>query len=201
MDLDEEHPHIRHYRYILASFDLLNYVHQPTRYCQTKRSGLDLLLIDQASLVHSCTPVPSTMETDQELVIADLLIAQLPSPSPVQPPYRNIKNINVSFFCNDLENQNLATFSNGKLDDVDSMWLEWIEKFNEVLDRHAPLRSPQGSHDHRKVQRRTRCDCPLMTPEPRLLIRQNLKAHRQLTKDPSNSSLFSDEMQHSYPEL
>ena len=114
MDLDEEHPHFRHYQYFLASFDLLNYVHQPTRYCQTKRSCLDLLLIDEASLVHSCTPVPSTMETDHELVIADLLIAQPPSPPPVQPPYRNIKNITVSLFCNDLENQNLATFSNGK---------------------------------------------------------------------------------------
>ena len=100
---------------------------------------------------------------------------------PVQPPYRNIKNITVSLFCNDLENQNLATFSNGK--NVYSMWLEWIEKFNEVLDTHAPLRSPQGSN--RKVQRRTRCDCPWMTPELRLLIRQKLKAHRQLTKDPS----------------
>ena len=165
MDLDEEHPHFRHYQYFLASFDLLNYVHQPTRYGQTKRSCLDLLLIDEASLVHSCTPVPSTMETDHELVIADLLIAQLPSPPPVQPPYRNIKNITVSLFCNDLENQNLATFSNGK--NVDSMWLEWIEKFNEVLDTHAPLRSPQGSH--RKVQRRTGCDCPWMTPELRLL--------------------------------
>ena len=197
MDLDEEHPHVRHYQYFLASFDLLNYVHQPTRYGQTKRSCLDLLLIDEASLVHSCTPVPSTMETDHELVIADLLIAQPPSPPPVQPPYRNIKNTNVSLFCNDLENQSLATFSNGKI--VDSMWLEWIEKFNEVSDRHAPLRSPQGSH--RKVQRRTRCDCPWMTPELRLLIRQKLKAHRHLTKDPSNSSLFSDEMQQSYPEL
>ena len=114
-----------------------------------------------------------------ELVIADLLIAQPPSPPPVPwPPYRNIKNINVSLFCNDLENQNLATFSNGK--NVDSMWLEWIEKFNEVLDRHAPLRSPQGSH--RKVQRRTRCDCPWMTPELRLVIRQKLKAHRHLSR-------------------
>ena len=151
--LDEEHPHFRHYQYVLASFDLLNYVHQPTRYGQTKRSCLDLLLTDEASLVHSCTPVPSTMETDHELVIADPVIAQPPSPPPVQPPYRNIKNINVSFCCDDLENenQNLATFSNGK--NADSMWLEWIEKFNEVLDRHAPLRSPQGSH--RKVHRRT----------------------------------------------
>ena len=200
--LDEEHPHFRHYQYFLASFNLLNYVHQPTRYGQTKRSCLDLLLTDEASLVHSCTPVPSIMETDHELVIADLLIAQPPSPPPVQPPYRNIKNINVSLFCNDLENQNLAKFPNGK--NVDSMWLEWIEKFNQVLDRHAPLRSPQGSR--RKVQRRTRCDCPWMTPELRLLIRQKLKAHRQLSKDPSNSSLrehslFSDEIQQSYPEL
>ena len=112
MDLDEGHPHFRHYQYFLASFHLLNYVHQPTRYCETKRSCHDLLLIDKASLVHSCTPVPSTMETDHELVIADLLIAQLPSPSPVQPPYRNIKNINVSLFCNELENQNLATLIN-----------------------------------------------------------------------------------------
>ena len=43
MDLDEEHPHFRHYQYFLASFDLLNYVHQPTRYGQTKLSCLDLL--------------------------------------------------------------------------------------------------------------------------------------------------------------
>ena len=92
MDLDEEHPHFRHYQYFLASFDLLNYVHRPTRYGQTKRSCLGLLLIDEASLVHLCTPVPSTMETDHELVIADLLIAQPPSPPPVQPLYRNIKH-------------------------------------------------------------------------------------------------------------
>ena len=124
------------------------------------------------------------------LFLISSLPMQPPSPPPVQPPYRNIKNITVSLFCNDLENQNLATFSNGK--NVDSMWLEWIEKFNEVLDAHAPLRSPQGSH--RKVQQRTRCDCPWMTPELRLLIGQKLKAHRQLTKDPSNSSLFSDEI-------
>ena len=167
--LDEEHPHFRHYQYFLASFDLLNYVHQPTRYGQTKWSCLDLyiLLTDEASLVRSCTPVPSIVETDHELVFADLLIAKPPSPPPVQPPYRNIKNINASFFCNDLENQNLATFSNGK--NADSMWLEWIEKFNEVLDRYGPLRSLQSSH--RKVQRRTRCNCPWTGLEKSAAIR------------------------------
>ena len=114
MDLDEEHPHFRHYQYFQVSFDLLNYVHQPTRIGQTKRSCLDLLLIDEASRVHSCTPVPSTMETDHELVIADLVIAQPPSPPPVQPPHRNIKNINVSLFCNDLENQ-IKTFQHSRM--------------------------------------------------------------------------------------
>ena len=60
--LDEEHPHFRHYQYFLASFDLWNYVHQPTRYGQTKRSCLDhcldLLLTDKSfacALVYTCS--------------------------------------------------------------------------------------------------------------------------------------------------
>ena len=110
--LDDSHLHLRHYKHFLASYNLSNHVRSPTRFGKTKHSCLDLVLTDDESLINSCTPVPSSVETDHELVVTELYVEQRVSPSFPTQRRRGLKNINIAAFCDALRDENLDSFSN-----------------------------------------------------------------------------------------
>ena len=185
--LDRQHSHLRHYEYFLASFNLSNHVSKPTRYSKATKSCLDHLLTDDPSLINSCSPVPSTVDTDHELVCADLLIGlqdtETESDKAQRPcvHVRNFSGMDIEAFCTDLEKKELQNFSNEL--DVDLMWDEWSQKFHDVLDKHAPVRSVP------RKRSRTHRFCPWSTPQLRRLQHVRLTTHRQLKKNPGDCVL------------
>ena len=185
--LDDSHPHLRHYKHFLASYNLSNHVHSPTRFGKTKQSCLDLVLTDDESLINSCTPVPSSVETDHELVVTELYVEQRVSPPFPTQRRHGLKNINIAAFCDALRGENLDSFSNTSC--VDLMWLEWTTKFNTVLNTQAPLKPPNNSRPQNQHPRSRRDHSPWMTPELKSLLRCKSTAHRQLIKDPGNTFL------------
>ena len=117
------------------------------------------------SLINSCSLVPSTVDTDHELVCADLLIGlqntetesdKLKAQRP-RVHVRNFSGMDMDAFCTDLEKKELQNFSNEL--DVDLMWDEWSQKFHDVLDKHAPVRSVP------RKRSRTHRFCPWSTPQ------------------------------------
>ena len=102
------------------------------------------------------------MDADHELVRTELLIGLQDTETESDKAQRphvhacNFTGMDIDAFCTDLEQKELQNFSNEL--DVDLKWDEWSQKFHDVLDKHAPVRSV-----HRK-RSRTHRFCPWSTP-------------------------------------
>ena len=73
--LDNAHPQPRNLEYFQSLFNLKNYVDVPTPYAKTRirSSCIDLVVTeedisDEQSVITSCTPKPSLVQTDHEFV-------------------------------------------------------------------------------------------------------------------------------------
>ena len=184
--LDVKHAQYNHLHSFLAAHNLTNHISSPTRYSSTRNSCLDLLLCQDATLIHSCTSQPTTVPTDHELVCTTLTIPPTPSqtPDPIQFDTRCLTKIDIKAFCDDLQETNLETFPPGAEQDVEVMWASWTEKFFSVLNKHAPLTTRT-----RRTRTQTHRFCPWSTPQLRQLQHRRLAAHRQLKRNPGDLHL------------
>ena len=138
--MDNAHPQSRNLEYFQSLFNLKNYVDAPTRYVETRNSCIDLVMTEEdnsdgQSVITSCTPKPTLVQTDQKLIRTTLSVGvNNPAGTNRQQLKRKLRKNVLQAFCDSLHKQELRKFNDES--DIDAMWLSWSEKFQRVLDSH-----------------------------------------------------------------
>ena len=94
---------------------------------------------------------------------------------------RKLRKIHYEAFCDSVHKQKLDKLNDES--DIDAMWLSLSEKFQRVLDSHAPAVA------QRRCDKKPHRICPWSTPQLNRLNHQKLMAHRQLLKTPGDPDL------------
>ena len=137
---------------------------------------------DGQSVITSCTPKPTLVQTDHELVRTALFVGvDNPTGTNRLQLQLKLRKIDIEASCDSLHKQELGKFNDES--DIDAMWLSWSEKFQRVLDAHAPAVA------QRRRDKKPHRICPWSTPQLDRLNHQKLLEHRQLLKTPGDPDL------------
>ena len=114
--LDNAHPQPRNLEYFQSLFNLKNYVVAPTRYAETRNSCIDLVMTEEdndgQSVITSCTPKPTLVQTDHELVRTTLSVGvDNLAGTNRQELERKLRKIDIKAFCDSLHKQEVGQFS------------------------------------------------------------------------------------------
>ena len=137
-------------------YQLTQVINDPTRVMETTSTLIDLILTNKAENI-SCAGVLHLSISDHSLVYA-VRKFELPKSRPSIKEVRDFKYFSDSDFRADLMQVPWDTIC---YDDPNTCWIVWKSFFNEILNKHAPMR-----------QRRLKAkSIPWITPAIKQLMR------------------------------
>ena len=142
-------------------FCLQNQINEPTRLTENTMSLLDVILSSHPERYATCGNLHLGV-SDHDLVYA-VRKNKLSRPKAREIEYRSMRHFNKDEFLDDLRNVPWGTAY--IYEDVDDLWHHWAKLYNEVLDKHAPLKKKRVRGDQlpwitpqlqREISRRNR---------------------------------------------
>ena len=139
--------------YIEMAYEMTQLILQPTREMSDTSTTLDIILVSHPGL-HTSSGVIQYNFSDHYLIYTEFTFKKINAKKPAHNTvkFRDMKHINPDFFINDLNNCEVL---NGSLYDQDIAWDEWNVEFNEICNKHAPI----------KVARLKKRSNPWITPD------------------------------------
>lgn len=150
------------------SINLTQLIKEPTRVTETSSTLLDVIITSNTNLVESSGVLPCHI-SDHYLVHATLKL-KIPKPPPSFVKIRSFRHYDGQQFVADLER--IPWDEVALVDDASEMLDQFNNKFTDVLDSHAPVKTIRIKH---------RC-CPFVDAEIQDLMRNRntlLKCARQ----------------------
>ena len=120
---------------ILDTFSLVQSVHEPTH---VLGNTLDLIVHDPTLLSISDILIEKPDRSDHFLVFFQIS-CQLDCSSKKQISFRNLKNVDLNVFRNDIENKVDYFLSNSNVNNFEETVLLFKEVFSSVVNAHAPI--------------------------------------------------------------
>ena len=140
-----------------TSFNLSQLIRQPTRVTESSATLIDVILTSHENLIIDAKVMPSSI-SDHDLIYAVLKLKRQ-RPKPVYITTRSFKNYQQNAFLRDISMVLWCIID--YFDDIDDSLYAFNTLFNEVQDKHAPIR---------KVRIRGRLS-PYITDEIRELMK------------------------------
>ena len=119
------------------TYNLNQMVTQPTRITDSTEALLDIILVSNAKQVIEAKVLPSSI-SDHDLVYVTLRLKKQRTPSTFRT-IRSFKNYSSERFNNDITRAPWSVLET--FDDPDDKLHAFNLLFNEILDRHAPLKT------------------------------------------------------------
>ncbi|XP_068750911.1 uncharacterized protein [Montipora capricornis] len=119
-----------------ASFNLTQLIRQPTRITESSATLIDVILTSHENLTTDTQVMPSSI-SDHDLIYVVLKIKRQ-RPKPVYITTRSFKNYQQDAFLRDISMVPWCIVD--CFDDIDDSLYAFNTLFNDVLDKHAPIR-------------------------------------------------------------
>ena len=117
-------------------FCLDNQIKEPTRVTENTKTLIDVMLASHPERYATCGTLD--LGVSDHVLIYAVRKNKLPRPKPHKIEYRSMKRFSEKDFLADLNN--VPWDSAYIFDNVDDQWDHWAKLYNEVLDKHAPLK-------------------------------------------------------------
>ena len=142
-----------HIHYIEMAYEMTRLILQPARETGDTSTTLDIILLSHPGL-HTSSGVIQYNFSDHYLIYTEFAFKKINTKKPAHNTvkFRDVKQFNPDLFIKDLNNCEVL---NGSLYDQDISWDEWKVKFNEICNKHAPI----------KVARLKKRSNPWITPD------------------------------------
>ena len=118
------------------SYSFKNLIKAKTCFTKTSESSLDVILTNKPRYFFHSQSVETGI-SDVHTMVSTMMRSHFTRLKPIKIRYRSYKNYNEEHFIRDLSNSNLISND----DNPDKMYLDLIQKFSNVLDKHAPQKS------------------------------------------------------------
>ena len=152
---------------------LQNQISEPTRVTEKTMTLLDVILASHPERYATCGNLHMG-PSDHDLVYA-VRKNKLPRAKALVIEYRTMRQFDIHKFLNDLKTVPWSTAY--IYDDVDDLWHHWAKLYNEVLDKHAPMKKKRVRGDQ----------LPWITPQ---IQREISRRNRLFKKHAKNKDLL-----------
>ena len=155
-------------------FCLQNQISEPTRVTEKTMTLIDVTLASHPERYATCGKLHMGL-SDHNLVYS-VRKNKLPRAKARVIEYRSMRQFDLDKFLNDL---NTVPWSTAYIyDDVDDLWHHWAKLYNEVLDKHTPVKKKRVRGDQ----------LPLITPQIQREISRRNRLFKKHAKNPTKTS-------------
>ena len=117
------------------TYSFQNLIKAKTCITKSSESSLDVILTNKPRLLFHNLSVETGI-SDVHTMVCTMMRSHITRLKPIKISYRNYKNYDEETFKRDLSRSNLITNES----DPDKMYLQLVQNFSNILDRHAPLK-------------------------------------------------------------
>ena len=151
-----------------------NQISEPTRVTEKTMTLIDVILASHPERYATCDNLHMGL-SDHNFVYA-VRKNKLPRAEARVIEYRSMRQFDLDKFLNDLKTVPWSTAY--IYDDVDDLWYHWAKLYNEVLDKHAPIKKKRVRGDQ----------LPWITPQIQREISRRNRLFKKHAKNPTKTS-------------